>query len=320
MKPSTRQEKKQADIPPENISCPFLGLQDDAATWLAYPHPANYCHQAEPISNLSLAYQESTCLTSRHKSCPGYQHGWNGPLPGQYSGEPVNQLPRRRQLLQLAVLLVIVVVVLGWLANRQGWLGLGSNGSGGSQAELNASASQTASALLALGSDPSQTPTALPSATPDQALTQTARASLFTPTPPATPTATLSPTPDEPTPGPAFGTPFGPEQKYILHQLGTGESMGTLVSLYNTSNKVIEASNVLVTGASIWPGTVLVIVPGEKNPANVLRFKVILNDTGMSVSDLAEQYSVSVEDLRKYNSLGAGDEIPAGRYLIIPVS
>lgn len=94
--------------------------------------------------------------------------------------------------------------------------------------------------------------------------------------------------------------------------------MGTLVSLYNTTNRVIEASNVLVEGASIWPGTILVIVPGEKDPAAVTRFRVVQVETPTTVSQLAEDYGVSADDLRTYNSLGEADLIPAGRYLIIP--
>ena len=99
-----------------------------------------------------------------------------------------------------------------------------------------------------------------------------------------------------------------------------GESMGTLVSLYNTSNRVIEASNVLTPGASIWPGTVLLIVPGEKNAEAVIRFRVVLLESSTTVDDLSAQYSVSAEDIRMYNSLGPGDTVPAGRYIIIPAS
>jgi len=320
METSSKQKRAESDILPELEACPFLGLEQDSATWLAYPHPANFCHAAKPTCNLSLTYQESTCLTKEHASCPGYINGWNGPLPEMYCGEKSSERPARNLILPALVAAFLLLTITGWFAIRQGWLPFLNDEGDDAGNAMAVSLSQTQFTENALAV-PTQTRTQppVPTKTPDIQLTQAALAVLNSPTPTSSPTEGLTPTPAPPTPGPAFNTPFGPGEKYLLHQLLTGESLGTLVSLYNTNNRVIEASNVLISGASIWPGTVLLIVPGEKNTEALVRFRVVLLESPTAVDDLAAQYSVSAEDIRLYNSLGPGDTIPAGRYIIIPV-
>jgi hypothetical protein len=122
MEISSKQKRLESDILPELDACPFLGLEQDSATWLAYPHPANFCHAAKPTSNLSLAYQESTCLTKEHNRCPGNINGWNGPLPEMYRGEKSSERPARNKLIPVSILGFLLVAVAGWLVIRQGWL------------------------------------------------------------------------------------------------------------------------------------------------------------------------------------------------------
>lgn len=316
----SKQKRKHPEILPELEACPFLGLEEDAATWVAYPHSANSCHRAKPICNISLGYQESACLTKEHIHCPGFVSGWNGSLPQELHGEAASARTNRSLVWPVLIPALVLVLFASWLAARQGWLPFLGSQKNATPTSLALSPSQVkATELSQATATPMATTTPVPSSTPDALATQTALAALASPTPTLSPTTLFSATPPAPTLGPALGTPFGPDGKYLLHQLAAGESMGTLVSLYNTSNKVIEASNVLIPGASIWPGTVLVILPGVKNPEAAIRFRVVLLEAPTTVNALAAEYNVSEEDLRLYNSLGSEQSIPAGRYIIIPV-
>lgn len=317
MVPGSQPKRADAEMPTGFGACPFLGLEQDFTTWLAYPNPANYCHRARPAANLNLHYQESICLTSKHVTCPGFTHGWEGPLPEMARGEPASKRNDSRLLLPVLVGLVLLLVLAGWQAMRRGWLPF-MGAAGETPTSLDFTPSQVGG-LVVQSPTPTLSPSPLPTATSNRSMTQTALAGLISPTPTASPTLANTPTPAPPTPGPAFKTPFGPGEKYLLHQLKAGESMGTLVTLYDTSNQVVAASNQLVEGASIWPGSVLLIIPGEKDPTAATRFRVVLLEAPISAEDLAAEYGISVEDLRLFNSLGATGLIPAGRYLIIPV-
>lgn len=106
-----------------------------------------------------------------------------------------------------------------------------------------------------------------------------------------------------------------------LHQVQTGESLHTLETLYQTDRSVIYAANDgLNPGRSIQPGEVLVVLPGRTDPTGTPRFRVIKTMRLTLITDLAAEYQVTVEDLRLYNTLGAGDWLPYGRWLVIPVS
>ncbi len=68
--------------------CPFLGLNEDPLTSLAYPSGANRCHRLEISVNVDLAHQSGFCLSDNYAKCDVYQqteilpdveeHGWNG--------------------------------------------------------------------------------------------------------------------------------------------------------------------------------------------------------------------------------------------------
>lgn len=161
---------------------------------------------------------------------------------------------------------------------------------------------------------PTQTPT-----TQALIVLPTSRAS-NTPVPSPTATITPTPTPLLPTPGPGLATPFGPNQEYLLFLLQDGQSLGTLASRFNTTIDVLKAMNTaIIEGASVRPGTVLVIMPGVKDAANLPRFTIISTTTSKTLADLAQEYGVSVEDLKLYNNLSDADPIPANRWLLIPV-
>jgi hypothetical protein len=302
--------------------CPHLGLAHDPTTSLAYPHPANFCHNATPPCSIALHYQQRTCLTPDFKNCPGFASGWKGLPPEDLQGEEISNQPRIPMSAWLAIPVVILAAIL-WVGVRLVNRNSANSGIAGvvpsktnsvTTADLGSLLSKTPEAVAPIETSITETPTPSPSPsmTPPKP----------TETLPPTPTEQPSPTPTvgSPTLGPLLQTPFGPGNRFVLHELKAGESLSSLANLYDTTNQVIIAANVFIEGASIWPGNILVILPGEKNPANILKFKVIFTETETTVKDLALEYESDPDEIRLYNSLGPEEAIPAGRYLIIPVA
>jgi LysM repeat protein len=140
------------------------------------------------------------------------------------------------------------------------------------------------------------------------------------PTPTLSPTPTQTPTPLSPTLGPGLETPFGPGAEFILHKVVTGESLQVVASNYRTKKAVITSMNELSFGGILHPDMVLVIVPDMKENLPLYPiFHPVFIDQDATVSSLAVEYGVSLDDLRRYNSLGEGDSLPGGRWIVIPI-
>lgn len=303
-------------------SCPYLGTMDDPGTWISYPSSGNYCHLLKPTRSITLPYQQNVCLTPGHLQCKIYTKTWAGKLPDEIGETEPTRRSIRWLWLLFVILLIIVIAISASL-----WSGLLAIPS--QISAIFTSPTLAAPRLTPTGQSPSVSqsePTATPTPvyTSDATLifskpspTQTLAFATYTPTP----TETKTPIPEQiqPTPGPEMMTPFGPSGKYVLYTLQTGESVNNVAFTYQTTIEVIRASNMLIEGASVWPGTVLVIIPGQKDPSQVMKFTVIQLERPMKVSELADKFNVKEEDIRFHNSLGKDDMLPIGRWLIIPV-
>jgi len=113
-------------------------------------------------------------------------------------------------------------------------------------------------------------------------------------------------------------TPFGVENKYLIHLVKSGESMPLLAERYQTSQDVIIAANGFYPGYGLQVDQVIVIMPGKTDAINVEQFIVIFLNQETSLSDLSLQYGVHPTEIKKYNDLGPGDIVPIARWLIVP--
>ena len=100
-----------------------------------------------------------------------------------------------------------------------------------------------------------------------------------------------------------------------MHTVQTGESLSLIAETYQTTIDVIRASNVLIEGASVWPGTVLIILPYETRPESVERYIAILVEKSTSVESLAEEHGSTPDQIRYLNDLGDDGLIPSDRIL-----
>jgi hypothetical protein len=114
-------------------------------------------------------------------------------------------------------------------------------------------------------------------------------------------------------------TPFGPDDRFVLHTVKQAESYSKIAESYQTSIEVIQNTNDLIEGASLWVDTILVIMPGQTESSGVPKFRIVLLENTTSISDLAEVHGISADEVIYYNSLGSIESIPTGRWLIIPI-
>ena len=296
MTPSSETGPEQPPANTNNV-CQFLGLSYDSESLFAFPSAGNYCHRVKTPRPIAISHQEAVCLSGKHKTCPVYQEEWKGALPREIRAQR-NWRIRWSWLGGVAVVAVLLFILSRTAIGR------------------------SLSALLFLGAQGTEIP---PVTTPLATITP----ALINPSVPIsseTPTLLLPATPSRtatvgiliPTIGPGLMTPFGPQEQYLLHELQESESLAVVARYYQSTISVLNALNI-PPPRLWWPGDVLVVMPGRTDPAGLIPFRVIHVEVTTRVIDLSEEYSVPVEDIRMYNSLGSGDWIPAGRWVIIPV-
>ena len=57
------------------VTCPYLGIADDAETALAYPSQWNCCFRKGNSTSVSLEHQRNYCLATAYAGCPIYLQG-----------------------------------------------------------------------------------------------------------------------------------------------------------------------------------------------------------------------------------------------------
>ncbi len=311
---NTVNESSQGKYP----SCPYLGIETDPSTWLSYANSGNFCHRLTPPRPVDLQHQREFCLTRAYPICKIYAQHSPAPLPSVSSVEPRgrNHTLRRLSILLVSLSVLVILIILGfWLyANWEDF----------SSRIFASQPTQSIATQTIIKPSPTpgftHTPTAILGLAAGILTPEVTDEPTFTPTLAPSPTPQPSPTDLRPTPGPALNTPFGPKNQFLLHRVATGESLGNLAVIYRTSSDVIRAANVLIEGASVWPDTVLVIYPDIVDASLVRKFRVIQLKNPAFPEQIASEYQVSLAELIEYNLLDAQVQIPAGRWLVIPVS
>ncbi len=184
---------KQAPTPSPLMfrGCPYFGIVDDADTRLMFPMEGAVCHRAQPVGEVQLSYQQTTCLTAEHQSCEVFLRQQRAPLPPGITGWEVRGPRSRRVFLGMVVILIFTAV--GILAGLW-WV----NDSGDLEALIPAGEPQgilVAVTHTATATRPAHTATAAPTATytPSSTPEPTAVPTL-TPVPTETLTPSLPPT------------------------------------------------------------------------------------------------------------------------------
>lgn len=303
----TNQVSKGIMLSTVNGVCPHLGLSYDPEVCFAYPNSENQCHKIKKPAPVGHQHQDQVCLTEKYFACDVFQSDNATSLPRKIR---LKERKRQKRRLLLGLFLTVLIINVALISVRVF--------SSYPSVSFGIFPSQISSATISLEMATPEPPT--PS--PEQSglsptypiLTQNEEAGKLRTT---TPAHTSSPTP---THGPGFGTPFGPNGIYVLHEVKPGESFLFLANIYQTTTEVIKALNSRFEGIGLWVGEILVIMPGQTNPYVLPKFEVIQLDQTRTVNQLAEEFGILLSELQIYNSLGPdSDSIPSGRWLIIPV-
>jgi LysM repeat protein len=279
-----------------------MGLRDDPQTRFGFPNLGNYCHRIKPPGLVTTEYQQAWCLSKEFPDCAVYQGISKDQLPDGLIQKQESVVFNRNILLAIGLIIAALLLLALLMAL------IGRNR--GTSREDRSQTTTAIAGLLATTPQTTNTPPPSPTATSEPTLT---------PTWTNTPTITSTNTPALPTQGPGVETLFGLNNEFLIHKVATNESLNIIALRYKTSATVINSTNELRSGASLQVDQILVIIPNQTEVSDLPVFRPLYLQQDASVEALAQKYGVSTDDLRRYNALGDGDLIPAGRWIIIPL-
>jgi hypothetical protein len=317
--------------PDTPLICPHLKRGDDATVRYGYAHALNFCYKADKHQPVSLSHQGQVCFSPDYGACPVYETEWKGPFPpGMRAPDLIRRKHLRNRLflpLGLALLLYVLVFAILWSYNQWAPVGLLWGSSAQPQATPTlippATVTPTASPLPPTRTHVSRTPTLTSTATgtlaspsPSLSVRPGTNTSLpvpvtggaFTPTPAGSPTLTI---------GPRLETPFGPDHRYLVHLVSPGENIEYLARTYKTSSEVLKKINFVKEQHILWEDVVIVIQPGQTDPANVFPMQAVYIEQNIRLADFIKTYPVAEDFLRQNNEI-TGDLLKAKRWVIIP--
>ncbi len=252
--PSVEHERESQTL---KRHCPFIGLDQDAKTVMAYPTMLNRCHRFQPAQSVRLDYQGTHCLTFAHRHCPVLLESSVTTLPPEISATSA----KRRSVFVMLGIASIFILLTGAFLLFGGWQWTSANdwffdpGSAQPQQEI----INTPGVLQA---NPKQsTPTATEGSSlfvplvgnPPRIVETTATLAPFTSTSTPQNTKSLEPTPTS-------------TSKYCNHPVGwvvyTVRSGDTLASISQATGATVAElrdANCLETSLSIWVGQELYV-------------------------------------------------------------
>ena len=274
-------------------NCPYLGFIDDIHTRMAFPAEQNVCHKCKPLTPPKASHQREFCLSTRFSECPVFPTEQAKPLPKELSFYDSSTLGRSRKVsipsfIAGSVLLIIIAI---WLIKFPPW---------------------APERLSDIGTN---TPTI------ENFLVDYTRTVLITTsTPTVEPTATQLPPTQTSTPvlPHLVETPFGLENKLVVHQVLTGENLTMLAATYNTSVEAIQAINV-ITDKFMRVNSLLVIPVNQTDVAAYPQFQaVLITEEDTTFEELATQYAVELSLLSQVNLLPEDYAFQIGEWVLIP--
>lgn len=280
------------------IICPFLGLRKDSQTCVNYPSDWNCCYRCSPLAIPVFSQQKDFCLTPEHQNCVVFKSKSGLRMPSNLLHQEVKQNKVNRKLF----LLLIPLILASALFLIQRFLGFQK------QPGVTATGNPIGSANQVI-------PTQL-----FEPLRNTETALVLDPTSTTTPTnfPTLSPT-ATPTRMPnQLDIPIGRDYKFIIHKAAEGESIQQFAQDYRTTSDAIKAVNYEIL-IPIWIDSALVIPWNFSDVSGYPPFSPIMVESELqTLTDIAQKYDCSVEELAFYNGLEPGETLFAGEWLLVP--
>ena len=295
----------------ENQFCPYLGLKFDPKSWVGYPSHINYCHRVKPLAVPKFEHQRNFCLTSNYIDCPVVYGGPGQKMPKVIQSQS-NQANTLKKIVRIEVLtgLVLIAIILSAIFWKQIVAGITQIGQ--SAASNNPPTRSQESVIF------TPTPTIKPSSTYTITLKAT-NENIPSPTQTLIP-PTETPSPPPPTIAPpvlALETPIGRDLKFIIHEVIPGESLELYARDFNTTVEAIRAVNYNLP--SFLPLDWIVVIPINTNDvSDIPSFEPYEVRQPVTIEVLANQLSVDLTELRRYNRIPSGYILNPGEWLLVP--
>jgi len=274
--------------------CPYLAIKSDPLTRSACLEIPNYCHKLDRPRAVRYDYQLEICRNISYPVCPLLS---GAQIPDPLIFEEPERLPPFPSGYQPLVYSLAVIALLALAA------------------------------VLLTAAPPPAPPQTTPSprstvyilpapATPLPA-SHSPLPTLSSPTTPSPLPTSSSPSPlPTASPGPQLATPFG-AGPYLVHRVREGESYEYLAALYRTSIEVLTTLNRPPTDRALFVGSDVVVAPATTSTAGLVALQPLFLEKDTPAQDLAAQYNVPLEELRRHNAITT-DLVTAPRWIVIP--
>jgi len=287
----------------QKMSCPYLGLTLDKSTYADFPSVNNACFHAQNAPTPKFFHQRSYCLTNKYGDCPIYCAPQGSPFPKKFQQAPEKK-DKINSILLLALLMLLIFALLFifyWRHNRQ-------------FSEIHPPTPIKESSTFTETSKVNKTITF--TSTPSQTLmvslptpTRNIEASTRTPSPAPSATAILVFQLD---------TPIGKYPQFVIHRAIEGESLSLYANEYSTSVEAIRAVNFGLS-RNLWIDEIVIIPLNRTDMAGIPPFIAYETDAeDTTFQKIAEDFSIPIEDLLRYNNAQADYPLYQGDWILIP--
>lgn len=288
-------------------SCPHLGLRNDQSTYSNFPSVNNVCFHVQPIASPASSHQYDYCLKKNHTKCRVYSSPAGNPLPSDLQHQAEKKPKNRMYFIVASCLIVIFAILLGVF-----WDEIKPTTETG---KISPTTTQT---INAIGLTVTNTSTRTPK---EATNTATQERTIVTPSLTQSPSLTSSPSPSpKPTQGTLFrlGDTIGENPQFIIHRVVEGESLPLYADIYQTSVEAIRAVNYSLPRV-LWIDQIVIIPLNQTDMAGIPSFIAYeVEAASITFTQIAEEFSVSLADLLKYNNAQEDYLLHQGEWILIP--
>lgn len=283
--------------------CPYLGMKNDPTTHVGYPSTYNVCHHTKRQEIPNLNYQRLTCLKTSFVECPIYNSEIVQRMPRSIRYRS-NKLFNFSKKFKIGLLIIsMVIVIAGIFVLFQQFAPKLTQALLPSWQKTQDLRTDQRLPTIPVTQIPGGDET--PSAAPEPTATATKQ-------PSGTPTRRIISSIL------ALDSPIGADVKFIIHRVGSGESLFQYAREYNTNVDAIRAVNYNLPSV-LFVDWLVVIPVGIDDPTGLPSFEVFqVTMRGLTVETLAEELSVEPERLVKYNNLPMDYKFSPGEWILVP--
>lgn len=304
-------------------TCPFLGLNDDNTSHMAFTSPENHCYHCKPIVPIKLEHQNDYCLDPNFLTCPIFTDKEGRRVPNNLIYiEDAGSISIDKRLLWAGLILAGIAVAISLFFafenTKNSESPPSSLTSASSLFESTATSLATDSTILIPNTETvpdSVTATTSPFPTLTLVVPTSNSTEINTASVSITPSATLMMTPQSPY---SLDAPIGRGQLFIIHKVANGENLTTLADTFNTSVEAILAVNYMLNVPIRVDATVIIPLQKEDTQGLSLFEPYQVTHAQIAAEALAKELETDALLFKYVNDLDDGDILHKGDWILVP--